>query len=98
MKTEEGLGPLDTIPTQPSSIPVLLRCLCLLPLPEHFLLALQFDQQALVQQCWSLAFLSCLPAPGDGDLLCPKESFLKDLTALLCSLVLEKSFPGGFVD
>jgi len=51
----------------------------------HFLLALQFDQQISVQPCWSLAFLSQLPAPGD-------------MPALLHSLVLEESFPVGFID
>ena len=53
------LGFPDPIPTQPSSCLILFPWyLSLLSLPVHFLLALQFDQQVLVQPCWLLAFLS----------------------------------------
>jgi len=54
-----GLGFPDPILTQPRGFLILFpRYLSLFPLPVHFLLTLQFDQQVLVQPCWSLAFLS----------------------------------------
>ena len=54
-----GLVLPDPVPTQPRSTPTLVpEYLSLLPLPVHFLLAVQFDQQVLVQPCHSLAFLS----------------------------------------
>jgi len=60
-----GFGLPDHIPTQTKSICILLPgYLSLLPLPVHFLHALQFDQWILVQPCWSLAFLSQLPTPA----------------------------------
>ena len=44
------LGLPDPIPTQPSSVPLLVPgYLSLLPLPVHFLLALYFDQQVSTQ-------------------------------------------------
>lgn len=56
----------DPMPTQPSSISILLPgYLSLLPLPVHFLLALQFDQQVLFQAWPPLAFLSWLPEDGE---------------------------------
>ena len=89
----------DHIPTQPSSSLIILPgYLLVLLLLVHFLLTLQFDQQILVQPCWSLFLLSCLPTPGDGEILCSRESFRKDLPALLCFLVLEDRFPSRFVD
>lgn len=58
----------------------------LFPLPVQFLLALQFHQQDPVKPCCSLIFFSILPTLGNGELLCPKENFLKDLPDLLpCS-------------
>jgi len=65
----------------------------LLPLSVHFLLALQLEQHVLVQLCWSLAFLSWLSTPQDGELYCSAESFLKDLPAVDCCLVLWGLFP-----
>lgn len=51
-----GLSLLNLIPTKPSSIFILVTDY-LSPLPVHFFLALQADQQALVQPCPTLAFL-----------------------------------------
>ena len=54
-----GLGFPDPISTQPNSFLILFpQHLSLFPLPVHFLLTLQFDQQVSVQPCQSLAFLS----------------------------------------
>ena len=53
VKFKLGLGFLDLSPTQPSSFLSLFpQYLSLLPLPVHSLLALQFDQQILVQPCF----------------------------------------------
>lgn len=94
-----GLGLLNPIPAQPSSIPVLLLgYLSLLPLYMCFLLALHFVSQVPVQPCLSLAFPSLLPALGDGELLSTKQSFLQNLLALFCLFILENGFSGGFVD
>ncbi|KAK4818982.1 LOW QUALITY PROTEIN: hypothetical protein QYF61_022649 [Mycteria americana] len=65
--------------------------LSLLPLPVHFLLALQFDQQVSTHPCQSLAILSQFLTPGDQELLHSMESILKDL---FCSPVPEDHFPG----
>jgi len=53
------LGVPDLVPTQASSISMLLPgYLPLLPMPVHFLLALQFDHWVPVQICPSLVFFS----------------------------------------
>lgn len=95
-----GLCPAWLHPTQLSIIPILLpgyqslqglhfHCLCifffLFNVTSRFSLANIF-----------LTFPSWLPAPGDEELLCTKESYLTDLPSLLCSLILEDNFPGFF--
>ena len=84
-----GLGLPDPIPTQPS-IPILFsdylscfHCLSIFFLLSSLTSKSQFSHANL------LPSYTC-----DRELLCPKESFLKDMTALLHFLVLEDRFLG----
>jgi len=69
----------------------------LLPLPVHFLLIPQYDQQVHAQPYQFPVSSAWFLMLGDGELLCFQKGVLKELTALLHSFVPRNSFPGHLI-